>query len=208
VADRPILFNDEMVRRILAGAKTQTRRPVKLADPEYQAVRGLPPWPHGSHPAWPGEWGRLDCPFGVSGDRLWVRECFALSVRDPEDTDRDTMDPIFWDPPVYRATYEPGGGWTRDGEAIAPPWRPSIHMPRWASRLTLRVTDVRVERVQNITNRDAIAEGIPPNPSDDEREMFRALWSETYGEFIGLHAWGENPWVWVVSFERMQGVPS
>jgi len=146
VSERPILFSGEMVRAILDGRKTQTRR----------IVRGHP---HTVKPL------NIGCPYGVPGDRLWVKETFALSRFDPEShEDEDTKDPSQWDGVVYRADGEHGSWEHYDGKGgrarISAPWRPSIYMPRWASRITLEVTSVRAERVQDISEQDAQAEGI------------------------------------------------
>lgn len=138
VRERPILFSGPMVRAILEGRKTQTRRVLKNPDDGVSTTieDGSPLYCDDG-----GFWHPRPCPYGQPGDRLWVREAHQLSP----------------DGPIYRATarehgtYEPGG---------AGPWRPSIHMPRWASRITLEITDVRVERVQEITEDDAIAEGV------------------------------------------------
>ena len=128
----------------------------------------------------------LKCPYGAPGDRLWVRETW--------DTDGKTI--------AYRATTPET---TTDPEPMR--WRPSIHMPRWASRLTLAVTSVRVERVQEITEADARAEGIEPQRSDYSGEdsnslQFRDLW-DSINAARG-YGWAVNPWVWVVEFERVQ----
>lgn len=189
--ERPILFPDAMVRAILAGTKTQTRRVRKL----IRVRDGM-----GTIP--------LLCPYGAPGDRLWVRECFALSQRDPEDSEVSMRDPQWWDPPVYRADYA-GGEWSRFEDdrhvPIPPPWRPSIHMPRWASRLSLEITSVRVERVQSISEEDARAEGVDALAGragvSDARGAFCALWDSINVESPGC-SWAANPWVWVVGFRR------
>lgn len=231
--ERPILFNDTMVRAILAGTKTQTRRVVQSPAKNMQragmcVIKNRAPgdrwyrdyvWSMRSSS---GVWGDYTherfmslCPYGQPGDRLWVREAFALSQRDPEDTDVSAREPQWWDPPVYRADGDLGGEWTRfDGVQhvpIRPPWRPSTHMPRWASRLTLEVTSVRVERVQSISEEDAQAEGakwakrpalaaVDWTCADTDRESFCHLWESINGARPGC-SWEANPWVWVVAFK-------
>lgn len=164
MTDRPILFSASMVRAILAGTQTQTRRALKVQPPS--ATIGLATFHHPDpRPMFYANDGEslLDwcaaCPYGATGDRLWVREAHAFSVDDPEGLHwRD--DPSNWDV-IYRADeQQPSGGWRNgEGEVIPAPWRPSIHMPRWASRITLEITGVRVERLQAISEADAQAEG-------------------------------------------------
>lgn len=233
MAERPILFSAPMVRAILADQKTQTRRVVKLVGSDTIEEREdgsswpyCVTWAHGDD----GEpW--YACPYGEPGDRLWVKEAYALSHRDDNNTEATPKDRDAWDwPPVYRADGEnQGGGWTRRMPGgvecrIAPPWRPSIHMPRWASRLTLEVTSVRVERLQDITEDDARAEGVdwsrpepygerwdddredprevgyPPAGASFARDNFRRLWSSINGP----ESWASDAWVWVVGFKRVE----
>jgi len=160
-----------------------------------------------------GIWGTR-CPFGAPGDLLWVREAHAIVPRTAYALSvgvRQTLHPDNdYDAAVYRA------GWERCAPGH---WRPSIHMPRWASRLTLRVTAVRVERVQEITEADAVAEGIRTLPGQDPADP-SAWWESAPGEHQSRsacaafrnfwdslnakrgHGWDANPYVWVVSFER------
>ena len=174
--ERPILFNSQMVQAVLAGTKTQTRRVVKPQPEIYESRHGA------TSLRWRG--GVLDtplniapyqlrqlCPHGAIGDRLWVRETWASD-------DSTTA--------YYRA----------DGETYNAglPWRPSIFMPRWASRLTLEITDVRVERVQDISRKDAKDEGVLLN--------FHLLWDAINAE--RGYSWDSNPWVWAISFQRVQ----
>lgn len=188
-----------MVRAILEGRKTQTRRICKV-QPPADAL-----W--GSNGV---EWMWLDdrddtadrgtlCPFGVVGDRLYVRETFAAKV------------PGCREGLSYRADHvDPRG----DGPAHPMTWTPSIHMPRWASRITLEVTGVRVERLNAISAADAIAEGIAPiscsalwwNYLDKGRALtrpessFRSLWES----INGVGSWDANPWTWVVEFKAVK----
>ena len=210
--ERPILFSGPMVRAILAGRKTQTRRLVKAPHAAdawiFDGALGL--WESGIE----ADYGRLGhgeyvrCPYGVPGDRLWVRETWYCDVPH-DDPDRDEH-------LYYRADGE-----ARDQfEQLDPPnirlWKPSIHMPRWASRLTLDVTGVRVERLQDISEEDARGEGVTPFAHDPEgdcwtaqpperkhRAAFEYLWGEIngwQGEPRARAPWASNPWVWVVEF--------
>ena len=198
-----------MIRALLAGTKTQTRRVVKhqwpylLQEPHYatgKVLTGLSRQPG----AWmefrhrqqdePGYQGSpastlVLCPYGQPGDRLWVREGHALDDRR-----------VF-----YRAAHVEAEG---SGPRVDVRWRPSIHMPRWASRITLEVTEVRVERLQSISEEDAIAEGctlecMRPTGDDSGSAIhgpggYLALWESINGP----DSWDANPWVWVVKFKR------
>jgi len=199
VNERPILFNSEMVRAVLAGRKMQTRRVIK-PQPCEQLINfaGSNEWaPLASDGLSPANVTPWTCPYGKPGDRLWVRETWAVrqlqaglwiefkadgnNARLPNDHDvRDE------------------GGKTDIARLVTPAdrWRPSIFMPRWASRITLEVSAVRVERVQSITEADAIAEGTTG------RDAFTALW-ESINAKRG-YGWAVNPWVWVVEFTRAQ----
>lgn len=219
---RPILFSGEMVRAILAGRKAQTRRVLK-PQPTYNA-----PWwtatgrlSIGGQPCsefrtnTQTEMARvlesLLCPYGVPGGRLWVRETWA-------ETDSDGGPAIAYKAGGYLIHGATGsrqaGDWkdeTFPGDAgkVYPPdrWRPSIHMPRWASRLTLKITEVRVQRLQEISEEDARAEGVIPSheiahrvpPPGDTRARcrFAITWSNPH------HDWNSNPWVWAITFRRM-----
>lgn len=207
--ERPILFSAPMVRAILNGIKTQTRRVVKLK-PWHQIEErddGAPwPWMYdGERDA--DHW--LPCPYGQPGDRLWVRETFCPIY--PQDPHYNGGRPIEYD---YRATYKHGD---RLGDLIGvkKEWKPSIHMPRRASRITVEVTGVRVERLQDISADDAKAEGISEfiggwwcEHDDAEQiagmtpqEGYRHLWERINGP----GSWDANPWVWVVEFKRTEG---
>jgi len=190
VSNRPILFSAPMVRALLAGTKTQTRRVVK---PQPVMRDGEPEWPADAKR--PRGRGFEDCPYGAPGDRLWVRETW------------NTFEG--WAGYFYAAdNHSFGIGADDDPDHIpehAVRWRPSIHMPRAASRITLEITAVRVERLQDISEADAIAEGadpllVPPDGgSAPHVEGYRTLW-----EYInGAGSWDLNPWVWVVEFRRV-----
>ena len=180
--ERPILFSGEMVRAILAGKKTQTRRIIKHRENRWEVDERDDGtlWPY-----WPcyvyAEPQPIDmpCPYGEVGDRLWVRESWNVSGlafgMKPSATK-------FASPWAFRykatdATWQHG-------------WKPSIHMPRWASRIMLEVTDVRVERLHDISEEDAKAEGVV------DRIAFKLLWCSINGR----ESWDANPWLWVVSF--------
>ncbi len=208
---KPILFSSEMVRAILEGRKTQTRRVVK-PQPEkcgdgwiYNNVHFADDAQMQSH-LFHDIYGNYKCPYGGvysdgTGDTLWVRETWAShkymdDTKPSEFTVGAQMLPVW-----YRADNVQNDERGR--------WRPSIFMPRWASRITLRVVDVRVERVQDISDEDCINEGmwmyspnnVGPAPEILSRGDFAELW-----DFINArrgHAWDTNPWVWVVEFEEV-----
>lgn len=137
--------------------------------------------------AWEGQWqnGRVLCPYGQPGDRLWVRETWAPVPSGPCRPDNPVM---------YAATVEKPHIWT---------WKPSIHMPRWASRITLEVTGVRVERLQDISNADCWAEGMCDD-NNPEQKLNRRWFSELWESINGPGSWEQNPWVWVVEFRRVE----
>ena len=192
--ERPIISSAPMVRAILAGTKTQTRRVVRLRAGESAHEGG----DGRLHAVANTTWGCcvervIQCPYGVPGDLLWVRETWATT----EQAGDHSADRVV----VYRATdpdWETMEGWQ---------WRPSIFMPRWASRLTLRITSVRVERVQEIPEADARAEGFKDvvgkyARGDEARIWFAELW-DIINAARGF-GWDTNPWVWVIGFERVQ----
>jgi hypothetical protein len=189
-----------MVRAILEGRKTQARRVVKWTgiDGLNLSFSGLSAsniagtrWALMSMGAscWQ-ERGHADCPYGVPGDRLWVRETFYHMEGGPiRDAVGGVMD-VMEDEIVYRA----------DGNRLLK-WTPSIHMPRWASRITLELTDVRVQRLQEISHHDALAEGVEYDVSREDGAplpRFRKLWDSINAK---THPWSSNPWVWVISFK-------
>ena len=198
VRERPILFSGEMVRAILDGRKTQTRRVAKLTD--SGRVR-LPGKPTNWHPDDPNA--VRACPFGQPGDRLWVRETFTDRFTDNADGER-------W--VAYQADGRMINHSTGDRDANVGPltMRSPIHMPRWASRLTLEVTEVRVQRVQEISEEDAQAEGVGEGidltaavlgrAQTPCRSGFHAVWDSLNAK--RGHGWDANPFVWTISFRR------
>ena len=222
--ERPILFSAPMVRAILAGTKTQTRRVVKPVGDDDGFVlldHGNGYWPYRSddgessfHTVKRGGKEYLDetphaCPYGQPGDRLWVRETFSWPRH------QDGYAPSLWhsmDEIWYWADGNPDDGdWTRP--------RPSIHMPRFASRIDLEITGVRVERLADISEADAIAEGIYKDPDDEipfngpyypENTDSQGYWTardaycELWESLNGTGSWAANPWVWVIEFRRAE----
>lgn len=201
--ERPILFSGPMVRAILEGRKTVTRRVVK---PAPVAVDAPPPAIAGGHWEWKGKRlaGQKDeflaqCPYGQPGDRLWVREAWST---------HSAFDSI---PPRDLTTRSIA--YLADGEVRTGKYRPPMFMPRWASRILLEITDVRVERLQSISEEQAEAEGCAPawlDADDNEtvhfaaqptyRQGFARLWRD----INGAGSWEANPWVWAISFRRIQ----
>jgi len=205
VKERPILFSGPMVRALVEGRKTQTRRAMKpqpVHGAEY-AAKGFEP-PCALHLDFYGNpIGTHTCPYGAPGDRLWVRETWAL-VRGGayQRSSGDYDDPSFFEGKVPDAR---PAGWGVTFQNEWPdldgtgPWRPSIHMPRWASRLTLEVTEVRVQRLHDISSADACAEGCV-EVGHGARANFQALWKTINGP----DSWDANPWCWCISFKRVE----
>lgn len=187
MAEKPILFNMEMVKAILEGRKTQTRRIIKPVAMgmtyEDDSPARKPPY--------------------KAGDVLWVRETWKQETHDWAGGGYALTDGY-----LYRAD-EPQD---TTGMMVEDRWHPSIHMPRRAARLFLRVKDVRHERLQNITPEDAAAEGIQyetDNSGQMRRWLFRRLWDDTIKKpDLPLYGWIANPWVWVIEFERIDGEPA
>lgn len=184
MTDRPILFSAPMIRAILEGRKTQTRRVLKPRGPNV--IVGCYEWNNAAR-------AMLPIPRYAVGDRLWVREALHRN------------------PVTGIVNYDADGVCLFDATAQAKAWkrdfRPGIHMPRWASRITLIVTDVRVQRLVDISCADAIAEGIAPAANSqtidcdtpDPRDGFRSLWDSINASRPEC-SWSDNPWVCAVSF--------
>ncbi|MEH8990327.1 morphogenetic protein [Klebsiella quasipneumoniae subsp. quasipneumoniae] len=223
MTERGMIFNAEMVRAILDGRKTQTRRIMNeqpVLNGNFYEVFGSA-WSKGmtSIPAVPGHSLSTRCPFGAVGDRIWVRETARCEWQRG-----DFKDAAFETGVTYKADGErqsfrsaeqhktfPRRSHAANGDLA---WHPSIHMPRWASRILLEITDVRVERLNAISQEDAQAEGMEltgwrPTYSDPDSggkvmtpyDNFAELWSSIYGD----ESWKANPWVWVISFKRVEG---
>lgn len=192
MSEHGILFSAPMVRAILDGRKTQTRR---VVNPMHMSVTGE----------------ILRWPYGDRGDRLWVRETWQLARAD-RNSEGVVDDEVIWSAPI--PTTDPRGkrlfddwclGYAADGGEG--PWRPSIFMPRWASRISLKVTSARIEHLQDINEGDAEREGVDGPSCSDEAYgwfpsgAFRELWDSINGKRPGC-TWADNPWVWVLTFER------
>jgi hypothetical protein len=202
--EKPILFNTEMVKAILEDRKTQTRRVIKQKPTAFYAGHYFDEYGH-----------LVKCPYGQVGDHLWVRETFQYG----EFNFSDNLNPI--DAWIH---YKDG---TREflpikgriGSVTEPrKWRPSIFMPRWASRITLEITNIRVQRVQEISWEDAISEGIKTDGEIENtirgwyignQEYYslspiitsQKLWNSLYGD---KYPWDLNPWVWVLTYKRIE----
>ena len=232
VKERGMIFNAEIVRAILDGRKTQMRLIMKPQPKD--CPRGGHWWPSDKHRTmlhveealqnsegiWAGIVGDA-CPFGDVGDRIWVREAFQGPLVSEELLEEYRAYPEKFENPEY-CEYAADGGPRPEycdlDDNLRHGWRPSIHMPRWASRITLEITGVRLERLQNISDEDVDAEGFagdyptsalpalfPGEPSDwshlSMQDCYGVLWQSIYGE----ESWQANPWVWVITFQRVEG---
>jgi hypothetical protein len=189
--ERPILFNGDMVRAILDGRKTQTRRLVGHSTADMLRLREE--YPHKDY--------NIGCPLGQVGDRLWVRETFMDLTGTGIESRTGKRDGY-----AYRADTSPGSYSDETRKEHKLKWTPSIHMPRTACRIVLEITGVRVERLQDITEEDAKAEGAAPSthaitPQEAVyRVGFLNLWCSLYGE----KSWQANPWCWVIEFKLVE----
>ena len=225
--ERPILFSAPMVRAILDFRKTQTRRVVKLRKCPDFGCQMSPSEIAGERE----EKLRRLCPYGHPGDRLWVRETWQGPLMDAEVMENEyRASPDDFHNPKY-CEYAADGGpapefITLDDELVQR-WKPSIHMPRWASRILLEIVSVRVERLQDISEEDAEAEGIEginqPTGGDDYQDYWRnygasakqadgwpwfagdqiASYKSLWESINGPGSWDENTWVWVIEFRRI-----
>lgn len=206
MTDKHIIFNAPMIRALLAGTKTQTRRKLPSAHPKFPHHNNLRAdvlsdpqevW------YWDGIHERVGASYCLPiapGDRLWVREGCATWGAGAEKP--DVPHPV-----VYAADDPDWEGYKNEAKTLAGTWkvRSPIHMPRWASRLTLTVTDVRVQRVQEISEADAVDEGVdavsladvPRQAAWSRRADFAALWNSIHGP----DAWDQNPWVYALTFD-------
>ena len=187
--ERPILFSEPMIHALLAGIKTQTRRVMKP-----QPVLDGGQWKRGEFVWWQENRNPIDvydngpikpCPFGKVGDRLWVREKWRLMNVSPHQTNIQ-----------YLASLG------KDGDRV--PWKSAIHMPREASRIVLEITKIKAERLHDITEADALAEGMAglmrgtTRWEGEARDLFREVWEGIHG----AASWEANPWVWAIHFQR------
>lgn len=221
--ERPIIFNSDMVRAVLDGRKTQTRRVMRvqpesnqygllhITDSTKRSDIGKYHWAESNATGPHTRSALFSCPFGTVGNRLWVREAYRVHSRA---TDVATL--------VYKASEQQS--WTQQTHrvpiekcnkpAVVDKWTPSIHMPRWASRIALEITGVRVDRMYDISEADARAEGVEQlrggfwrhyQPGWTQHQLsargsFVTLWKSIYGE----DSWQANPWVWVIEFKRVE----
>lgn len=227
--ERPVIFNGEMVRAILDGRKTQTRRVMKVQPKPSETRPGdfwfsskkLESMVHVSD-FMPCNSPIADChhffqehccPFGQVGDRLWVREAFGTQVR------RDGLGGT-GEFRVYRASNPDAVKYTTAcGKSVPVKWTPSIHMPRRASRILLEITAVRVERLSSISEEDAISEGIDADRLAESQDNYdciadhnmtgrptaKGYFSDLWQSIYGVENWLTNPWVWVIEFKRVGG---
>ncbi|OZQ45261.1 hypothetical protein [Klebsiella variicola] len=227
--ERGMIFNAEMVRAILDGRKTQTRRIMKvqpesnqlglllITDSTKHSDIGKYHWAESNATGNHVRSKLFSCPFGAVGDQIWVRETFQGPLFDYELMDEYLEDSSKFEKPEF-CQYAADGGHRPEyqdaDDNLRHGWRPSIHMPRWASRILLEITDVRVERLNAISQEDAQAEGMEltgwrPTYSDPDSggevmtpyDNFAQLWESIYGE----ESWKANPWVWVIEFKRVEG---
>jgi hypothetical protein len=216
--ERPILFSAPMVKAIIAGHKTQTRRVVKPSAYQKRYVKGS--W--GKRVPTMKEWnlmagdaqtaikvsaGKYECPYGQPGERLWVRETWACRAKIER-----VLGVCYRADEVTISYPDRIMELAKIGTRYAGNWRPSIFMPRWASRITLEIAEVRVERVQDISEADAKAEGMASVRDEwmgacgdfDEtlthKQLYEILWDSINGK---AHPWSSNPWVWVVGFRKL-----
>ncbi len=202
--ERPILFNTPMVQAILSGQKTQTRRIVNKAptteiNHRLIALNNGWNWQVDQQGIVPTMHREIDnpmvCPYGQIGDRLWVRESWYQ---------KGTVGRSYPDDDEYQFFGHKQAAYVADGDAPKD-WtvkkRPSIHMPRWASRILLEITNIRVQRLQAISVEDALAEGIVHRTMNCPRHEYFQLWNQINGEM----AHDKNPWVWVVEFKVIKG---
>lgn len=194
--ERGMIFNGEMVRAILEGRKTQTRRPIKWKQTRFTEIgerEDARKWPWSEDAEHACDFWH-PCPFGAVGDRIWVRETWAEAGASAPDLK------------LYRANYPEHVPSIYENVPPAEEirWTPSIHMPRTASRILLEITDVRVERLKSISDGDAIREGCSTadmKSGDCVADVFARLWASIYGS----DSWNANPWVWVIEFKRVEG---
>ncbi len=228
MVEHPILFSGPMVRAILEGRKTQTRRVIKRPPVPYEwptdgpqfafLAKDYPSLKKMGHIAVGLQHNAWVCPYGSVGDRLWVRETWAYHLS--ADREKSVQEWVKEEASEGRLhlDFRASGHMQTGCGGAAGRWRPSIHQPRWASRILLEVTEVRVQRLNDIDDDDALAEGLKDTlqwgdetvkenryevgdiKSSDAIECYALLWDSINGE----GSWDTNPWVWAVSFRRIQ----
>lgn len=225
MADRPILFSAPMIRALIAGTKTQTRRALKFQPAAgisiiRKTIRPIDAEPYHSferRSVYGNYAGELDIKI-KRGDRLWVREAWRCNGWA---TDVATIFYAASESDGYTTMCEQYPIAEKRPLRITAGWRPSIHMPRWASRLTLTVTEVRVEQLQDITNEDCIAEGVPVHPNENASRVgptrddfdrkhglishYGAEYKRIWDSINGAGAWDTNPWVVAYTFKVQHG---
>lgn len=184
IIERPILFSGPMVQAILDGRKTQTRRVIRP-----QPTPGVDWFEQG-----------IRCPYGKIGDWLYVKETFAVSGAHDHCSAKGLH--------IHNVCYRAGGGFGFENGSERGKWRPSRFMPRWASRITLEITEVRVQRVQDIGETDCVQEGVEYSICEGTtmpaRVAFRILWETINGKREGIKfSWANNPWIWAITFKRV-----
>ncbi|MBV8666766.1 MAG: hypothetical protein JO269_09805 [Burkholderiaceae bacterium] len=194
--ERPILFSAPMIRALLDGRKTQTRRVAKLTANGYaKEVGGNRRWHLGDHDAIKAS------PYGQPGDRLWVRETFAHQPAEYE-WSASTSIPLIPAETWYRADFA-----NCESYNATMPWKPSIHMPRNLSRIDLEITDVRVEHLQDISVKDACAEGVFVPEAEYAQNGPSApimAYADLWETINGAGSWDLNPFVWVIEFKVLE----
>lgn len=214
--ERPLLFTDVMVRALLAGTKTQTRRivkfPVRKGRHGFYTAESLA---HAFSISEPNGHAALEilascCPYGAVGDRFWLREAYrtikAFDHLKPSEILARHQNP----PLEYIADGDEKGNYS--DRTVLGRSRHAPFMPRWASRLTLEIASIRVERLQDISEADALAEGVGPvqllrltngqqMPIENAKHLFERLWESIHGP----DSWAQNPWVWAIEFRRIEG---
>lgn len=215
MTSHPILFKAEMVRAILEGRKTQTRRilkPQPFSDTVLTEMCKTDPVKGWQIPGHSGIWWdddatsqRWKCPYGVPGDELWAKETFQLwdhSFESVEVVYAAARSGLAGKVVTFKEGTKPAPDWIHrkriDGKKV---WKPSIFMPRWASRITLEVVSVRVERMREMSNEDAQAEGIEVSLDEHSVNLFADLWDSINRK---THPWASNPLVWRIEFRRIK----
>lgn len=203
VKERPILFTPENAQKCHVGTKTQTRRIIKLPrwaqavneDHEFEIDKD--DWPYAIAKA-TGCLSAIDCPYGEVGDRLWVREAWA-----------DLRGKGFGVTHAHKGIEDAESRRCREEYGVK--WKPAIHMPRWACRTVLEITEIRVQRVKDISQADAIAEGAPPSHTSIDRvsreygyaDFTRSWYAQLWDSINGPGSWDANPWVWAITFRKV-----